>query len=149
MSTASNHEDGAIMTVRFSVMGIIKVIKQWTLYGNRDLIQYNYHCQCKKSDSGGDLWHHPASQIAKAPGSKSIRYQFDAKVSDGYVVDVDPRVFAICDWDSLFWQNEHFMLNSVLEPYIITAVWHWYKSFIQRQHSIEWKLCCDWLGGLS
>ena len=36
-----------------------------------------------------------ATQIAKTLGSMSIRYRSDANVSDRYLIDVDPRVFAI------------------------------------------------------
>ena len=35
-------------------------------------------------------------QIAKTIGLTSIRYQSDAKVSDRYLIDIDPMVFAIC-----------------------------------------------------
>ena len=41
------------------------------------------------------------SQIAKTLESTSIRYQSDAKVSDQYLIDIDPGVFGIWDGVSL------------------------------------------------
>ena len=50
----------------------------------------------------GHLPHHGiillSSQIAKTLGSMSIRYRSGTKVPDRYLIDVDPRVFAIWDW---------------------------------------------------
>ena len=37
----------------------------------------------------------PSSQIAKVPKLISIRYRSHAKVSDRYLINVDPRVFII------------------------------------------------------
>ena len=48
-----------------------------------------------------------SSQITKTPGSTSIRYRSDTKVSDRYLIDVDPRVFAI--WDIAY--SKSFLPN--------------------------------------
>ena len=45
---------------------------------------------------GGQYRHGAISQMAKALESMSISYRSDAKVSDRYLIGVDPRVFAIC-----------------------------------------------------
>ena len=64
----------------------------------------------------GEYW---SSQIAKTFGLTSIRYRPNAKVSDQYLIDIDPRVFTIWDvtMEPLHCSLIHFRSMSYLLTY--------------------------------
>ena len=97
------------------------------------------------------------SQIARAIGSMSIRYRYDAKVSDRYLIDVDPMVFAIGDVDNwtkrltlgirqlqmYSYEYKYLILDKILLKYVyftITQRWFCIVTTWRNDDRISWRM---------